>query len=151
MAIVAGAVAHRERQILVGGLQPVQVGVVGAEQAHEQRRLGLRLAPVVDPHPLAVERGRDARRRVQARIGALLTRELPDDDLRRVGIDPQREPVRALVIAPLPGVVPERVGVLSGHQVVAKRTFEPRSIARFRRVVLDPVSPVEHEQRQVES
>ena len=64
--------------------------------------------------------------------------ELTDDDLRRVRIDPQRDPVRALVITPLFGVMPERIRVLSGYQVVAKHTFEPRSIARFSCIVLPP-------------
>src|SRR4030095_14520764 len=76
---------------------------------------------------------------------------LTDDDLGRVGIDPQRQPVGALVVIPLVRVVPERIRVLPWQQVFAKRPVQPRPISRLGRVVLHAVAAVEHEQRQVET
>jgi len=79
-------VAHRERQILVCGLQLVDVRIVGAEQATKRRRLGLRLAVIIRANihfPSNAGGMRDAV--VQARIGALLPRELRDDDFEVYG------------------------------------------------------------------
>src|SRR5256885_979363 len=94
---------------------------------------GLRCGSIRMPRRSSSGSSRDKR----ARIRALLSRELPDDDLRGIRIDPQRNPVGALVIAPLLGVMPEGIGILSRHQVVAKDTFEPRAVSGLRGVVHD--------------
>src|SRR6185369_2392214 len=85
------------------------------------------------------------------RIGTSLTRELADNDFRRIRIDPQRDAVGALVFVPLRCVVPKGIWILSREQVVAKYTLDPRSVPPLRRVVGDLVSAIEHEQRKIES
>src|SRR5205814_1611398 len=111
VAVFALRVAHPQGQGPVREVELGQVGIVLPEQAVEERDSRLDAALLVHPHPVAVELGAQGfRGDDRAALAAL--GELPDDDPRRLGIDPQQNAVRRLVHAPFRLVVPERIGKL---------------------------------------
>src|SRR5438270_3588403 len=106
---------------------------------------------VVKPHPFPVECRRHTRRSIQTRVRPLFSRELRSDNPQRVRVDPQRDPVGTLVIAPFLCVVPEWIRVLSWVYIIAEDRFEPCPIPLFSAVVFYPMSSIEHKKGQVKS
>src|SRR4029077_17561161 len=72
------------------------------------------------------------------------------NDAARLRRDPEYKRVGLLVVVPLLGAVPERIGILAGLESSAEQGAEAHPIQPFALVVVEPPGAVEHEHWRVE-